>query len=221
MACPKKILLIHEEKKLRSAVEQTTEEHTATLHQKDSLSKSIADCSKKKKAWCSGCALRCGLIEEQKKQMNLVLGFWDRYCASSGTRVQIDSLEEEYFLLVDQREGEEKRKFCRTTKNSASCPSDTRSNSCRANQTSRLACARRRARGKAKCIAFTSSVEHQNHFESLRFSAYKSGRPSKGFFLWSLWNQTALANRRWFDAYNCSYMWKIVGFLYCSLMEIG
>ena len=168
----KKILLIHEErKKLRSTVEQTTEEHTSLCTKKDSLTKSIADCSKKEEELDAQVVRYAADLSRTKEQMNFgTLDFEIGTAQVQALESKIDSLEEEYFLLVDQREGEEKEIFVVQQKIALRVRAIQEATLAEQTKLPGLHAQEEEHEEKLNTLLSRVPVEHQNHFESLRFA---------------------------------------------------
>ena len=171
----KKILLIHEEKKhLRSVIEEKTKEHTALCAKKEELSISIAECSAQEEELDAQVVRYAADLSRTKEQMNFgTLDFEIGTAQSQALESKIDTLEEEYFILVDQREGEEKELFVTQQKIALRARAIQEAQLEEQNKQPGLNAKEEEYEEKLGALLSRVPIEHQNHFELLRFQHTK------------------------------------------------
>lgn len=167
----KKILLIHEEKRrLRSVIEQTTHEHTELSIAQENLSKSIASCTAQEEKLDAHVVRYAAELARTKEQMNFgMLDFDIGTAQSQALEAKIDGLEEEYFVLVDQRESQEKEIFVTQQKITLRVRAIREAQIEEQKKLPVLVAQEETYEEQLTVLLSRVPLEHQSHFEKLRF----------------------------------------------------
>ena len=180
----KKILQVHEQKNsLRNSIEQASSEHASLNKALSDLSSSIALCSKKEED-LDAQVIRYGAdLTRTKVQMNIGnLDFEVGTAQCAAIEEKIDGLEEEYFAVVDQREREEKERFVVTQKIKLRARAIQEAQKKEIQSLPNLNAQEEKHEEKIESLLSRVPLEHQAHFEKLRFEHNELVAPLRDSF---------------------------------------